>query len=352
MTATRRDFLKSLGLAGGALALGGCPRTEEAVTPASSEDGGPGYARLEEEGKLRERVERARAELENCRLCPRLCGVNRAAGETGFCDSAARAKVNSHSAHFGEELPLVGRSGSGTIFFSNCNLRCVFCQNYPIAHFGRGREVSDEALAETMLDLQRRGCHNINLVTPTHLLPNILGAVRIACLKGLRLPLCYNTGGYERVEMIRLLDGIVDIYLPDLKFIDPEEAARYAVAGPLDYPKNAKAAIEEMHRQVGVLQTDERGIARRGLMIRHLVMPNRVAGTKEFVRWVADKLSKDTYVNIMAQYRVEYRAFEFPKIARAITPGEFLEAIDWAGEAGLTNLDRRSLAQAELHRRR
>ncbi len=352
MTVSRRKFLKTIGLAGGALALGGCPRAEEAVITDSAPAGWPGYARLEEEGKLQERVERAYAELENCRLCPRLCGVNRRAGEKGFCESTALARVNSHSAHFGEELPLVGRNGSGTIFFSNCNLRCVFCQNYPIAHFGRGRDVSDEDLASMMLALQRRGCHNINLVTPTHLLPNILGAVRIAHSRGLKLPLCYNTGGYDSLEMIRLLDGIVDIYLPDMKFMDPEKAARYAVAGPLDYPETAMAAIEEMHRQVGVLETDGRGVARRGLMIRHLVMPNRVSGAREFVRWVAEKLSKDTYVNIMAQYRVEYRAFEYPKIARAITPAEFVEAIDWAEEAGLTNLDRRSLAQARLHRRR
>lgn len=311
----------------------------------------PGYARLETEGKLGQRVEQAYRELENCRLCPRLCGVNRLAGETGFCHTSAQARVSSYSPHFGEELPLVGRNGSGTIFFSNCNLRCEFCQNYPIAHFGQGREVSDEKLAAMMLDLQQRGCHNINLVTPTHLLPNILGAVRLACLQGLRLPLCYNTGGYERVELIRLLDGIIDIYLTDLKFMDPEEAARYLADSPLDYPRGARAAIEEMHRQVGVLKTDGQGVARRGLMIRHLVMPNQAAGTEEFVHWVADKLSKDTYVNIMAQYRPEYRAGDYPKIARAITPEEFLEAIDQAQAAGLTNLDRRSLAQAELYRR-
>lgn len=311
----------------------------------------PGYARLEAEGKLVERVEQAYRELENCRLCPRLCGVNRLAGETGFCNTSAQARVNSYSPHFGEELPLVGRHGSGTIFFSNCNLRCVFCQNHSIAHFGQGRDVSNEELAAMMLDLQRQGCHNINLVTPTHLLPNILGAVRLACLEGLRLPLCYNTGGYERVELIQLLDGIIDIYLTDLKFMDPEEAARYAADRPLDYPRRAQTAIEEMHRQVGVLKTNEQGITRRGLMIRHLVMPNQVAGTEEFVRWVAEKLSKDTYVNIMAQYRPEYRACDYPKISRAITPEEFLDAIDQARESGLTNLDRRSLAQAELYRR-
>ncbi|MFW6180610.1 MAG: radical SAM protein, partial [Spirochaetota bacterium] len=239
----------------------------------------------------------------------------------------------------------------GTIFFSHCNLRCVFCQNWPIAHEGRGKQVSDEQVADMMLDLQRTGCHDINLVTPTHVMPTILNATRIALHKGLRLPLCYNTGGYERVENIRLLDGIVDIYLPDLKYMHGTQAARYS-AGARDYPEAAQQAIIEMHRQVGDLVTDERGVALRGLMVRHLIMPNRVAGTREFTRWVAENLSTATYVNIMSQYRVAHRAFDYPRIARAITAEEFLEAMDWAEEAGLTNLDRRSLAQRDMFRRR
>jgi putative pyruvate formate lyase activating enzyme len=259
--------------------------------------------------------------------------------------------VYSHHPHFGEELPLVGSGGSGTIFFSHCNLRCVFCQNWPISHEGRGERASDEQLAGMMLDLQRMGCHNINLVTPTHMMPSILSAVRTALHRGLRLPLCYNTSGYERVEMIRLLDGVVDIYLPDLKYMDGAEAARYS-AGAGDYPEKARQAIAEMHRQVGDLVTDERGVALRGLMVRHLVMPNRVAGTREFTAWVAGSLSPSTYVNVMSQYRVAHRAFDYPRIARAITPREFLEALEWAEEAGLTNLDRRSLAQRDLFRRR
>jgi len=325
---------------------------EKGSQAAGDEQWRPAYALLEAEGKLAERVEQAYSIMESCRLCPRRCGVNRRAGQRGFCRAPEKAVVFSREPHFGEELPLVGRGGSGTIFFSNCNLRCVFCQNWPIAHEGRGGEVSDEELAQMMLDLQHRGCHNINLVTPTHVVPNILAAVRIAQAKGLHLPLCYNTSGYELTEMVRLLDGIVDIYLPDVKFMDGLEAERYNLAAAADYPQMAKESTIEMHRQVGDLITDERGIALRGLMVRHLVMPNRVAGTREFVHWVAVNLSTKTYVNIMSQYRVEFMAFEYPLIARAITSEEFVEAMEWAKEAGLANLDERSLSQYEIHRRR
>ncbi|AHE98946.1 radical SAM protein [Thioalkalivibrio paradoxus] len=350
MPVTRRTFLKRMAVAGGAGILAACSRDTPAGYPPESWE--PGYLRLEADGQLADRVERAYRKFERCELCPRRCRVNRRAGETGFCNATDQVKIYSHHPHFGEELPLVGRRGSGTIFFSNCNLRCVFCQNWPIAHVGLGQPVSDENLAEMMLDLQARGCHNINVVTPTHVMPNIVAAVRIAALQGLRLPICYNTGGYERMENIALLDGIVDIYLPDLKFMDGAESARYATAGARDYPEHAQSAILEMQRQVGRLVTDDNGIALRGLMLRHLVMPNRVAGSKAFVDWVAANLPADTYVNIMAQYRVEHRAFEYEAIARAITSEEFLEAMDWAEQAGLTNLDERSLAQAALHRRR
>ena len=349
MGMSRREFMKILLSAGGTLVLTAYAGAQGPVRRKSSWE--PAYMRLEEEGLLAERVEKARAVFEDCALCPRKCGVNRLAGEKGFCRSTAELVVYSHQAHFGEELPLVGRHGSGTIFFSNCNLRCVFCQNWPIAHEGRGRRTSDEALADMMLDLQRRGCRDVNLVTPTHVMPGILAAVRIALKKGLRIPLCYNTGGYERVENIRLLDGIVDIYLPDLKFMDGAQAALYAAAAR-NYPEAAKSAIVEMNRQVGDLETDGEGRALRGLMIRHLVMPNRVAGTREFVAWAAKNLSKNTYINIMAQYRVEHRAFEYPLIARAITVGEFLEAMEWAEDAGLVNLDARSVSQRDMFRRR
>lgn len=357
MSLTRRSLLKQLTVIGGAgVVLGGagvikgCSRdTANQPLPGSWE---PAYLRLAAEGLLAQRVEQAYQLFERCELCPRRCRVDRRAGETGFCNATDQVRVHSHNPHFGEELPLVGRCGSGTIFFSHCNLRCVFCQNWPIAHVGLGREVSDEELAEMMLDLQARGCPNINVVTPTHVMPNIVSAVRIAANRGLRLPICYNTGGYERAEIIALLDGIVDIYLPDLKFMDGAESARYATAGARDYPERAQQAILEMQRQVGTLVTDDRGIALRGLMVRHLVMPNRVAGSREFVEWVAANLPLDTYVNIMAQYRVEHRAFEYEPIARAITSEEFVEAIEWAQQAGLTRLDERSLAQAALHRRR
>jgi putative pyruvate formate lyase activating enzyme len=357
MSITRREFLKTLCVSGGAVVLTACQRIDEPhinpeAQPPTLEPWQPAYVKLEEEGKFAERIEQAYAILEECRLCPRRCGVNRLNGERGFCRSPENVMVYSHNAHYGEELPLVGAGGSGTIFFSNCNLRCVFCQNWPIAHQGLGRQISDEDLADMMLDLQRRGCHNINVVTPTHVMPHILNAIRIAMQQGLRLPLCYNTSGYDCIESIELLDGIVDIYLPDLKFMDGAEAARYNRAEAADYPQITQEAIIEMYRQVGDLVTDDRGIALRGLMIRHLVMPNRIAGTREFVQWVADNLSTDTYVNIMSQYRVDHLAFEYERIARAITSEEYVEAMEWAIEAGLTNLDQRSLAQLDVHRRR
>jgi putative pyruvate formate lyase activating enzyme len=357
MSITRRELLKALCVSGGAVLLKACqqvnePRVDLETQPPTPEAWQPAYVKLEEEGRFAERIEQAYEILKECQLCPRRCGVNRLNGERGFCRAPEQVMVYSYNQHFGEEIPLVGDSGSGTIFFSNCNLRCVFCQNWPIAHQGLGRQISDEDLADMMLNLQERGCQNINVVTPTHVMPHILSATRIAMQKGLRLPLCYNTSGYDCIESIRLLDGIVDIYLPDLKFMDGAEAARYNLAEAGDYPQVAQEGIIEMYRQVGNLVTDERGFALRGLMIRHLVMPNRVAGTREFVRWVADNLSTDTYVNIMAQYRVEHRAFEFECIARAITNQEYVEAMEWALEAGLTNLDQRSLAQLDVYRRR
>ncbi|UCF95688.1 MAG: radical SAM protein [Desulfobacterales bacterium] len=304
--------------------------------------GYPAYRKLEQDGQLAQRAQEAYAIFEECRLCPRQCGVNRLSGEKGFCQATAKLVVYSAHPHFGEELSLVGKNGSGTIFFSNCNLRCVFCQNWPIAHLGRGKEIEDEVLADIMLRIQKIGCHNINLVTPTHVMPNILSAVSLALHKGLRIPLVYNTSGYESVAIIKLLDGIVDIYLPDMKFMDAAKADLY-LAGASDYPEVAKAAITEMHRQVGEHRMNQQGIATRGLMIRHLVMPNRVAGTEKFIRWVAANLPKTTYVNIMHQYRVDYKAFDYPEIWRSITAEEYLEAMGWAAKYGLTNLDPKSL---------
>lgn len=348
MIVSRRDFLRRVLLWGGAFLVEG-PSVRAAGNPRP--DSLPGYAKLDREGKLQERVKEAYTLFESCTLCPRQCGADRSAGEAGFCRATSRLKVYAAQPHFGEEASLVGRHGSGTIFFSNCNLRCVFCQNWTIAHKGNGREIGDDALADMMLGLQTIGCHNINLVTPTHVMPNILNAVNLAFKKGLRIPLVYNTSGYERVEILELLDGIVDIYLPDMKYMDPEKAAVYS-AGASDYPGTAKAAILEMHRQVGVHRTDGEGIARRGLMIRHLVMPNRVAGTDQFVRWVAENLPKSTYVNIMAQYHVAYKAFEYPEIWRRITIEEYLEAMAWAEAAGLLNLDPDSIRTRDFYRKK
>lgn len=298
----------------------------------------PAYLQAEKEGILKQRVEALMAYYENCHLCPRNCRVNRLKGQTGVCRATARVKVSSAFPHFGEEAPLVGQRGSGTIFFANCSLRCVYCQNYTISLYGEGVEISDDQLAEIMLKVQSFGCHNINLVTPTHYVPSIIRAVHLACQRGLKIPLVYNTGGYDNPEMIQLLDGIVDIYLPDLKYSDPAQAATYS-EGAYNYPYYAKLAIKEMHRQVGDLVVDERGIAKRGLILRHLVLPNNVGGTKEVIRFIAEELSPMTYVNLMDQYRPEHRAKEFPAISRRLKREEFQEALKWARQYGLKRLD-------------
>ncbi len=300
----------------------------------------PVYLRAERSGTLAGRVRQLWSIYRNCRLCPRQCGVNRLKGETGVCRSTSRAKVYSAHAHFGEERPLVGRGGSGTIFFSNCNLLCQFCQNWEINHRGDGSYVSDEQIGRLMVDLQNAGCHNINFVTPTHIVPNIMNGLRAAIARGLRVPLVYNCGGYESLEVIKLLDGIVDIYLPDFKYTDGKMSEKYS-SGAADYPEAATAAIEEMHRQVGELVVDERGIALRGLIIRHLVLPQNIAGTDKFVAWVASKLTRSTYVNIMAQYRPEHNAHRYPELSRRISSAEYRQALDWARDAGLTRLDSR-----------
>jgi putative pyruvate formate lyase activating enzyme len=297
----------------------------------------PCYLRLERNGELARRATELYSLYQSCRLCPRQCGVDRTRGEQGVCSSTSRAKVFASHPHFGEERPLVGSDGSGTIFFSHCNLLCVFCQNWQINHRGDGSYVSDETLGRLMIDLQTAGCHNINLVTPTHVLPNIIGGLRVAIRCGLRVPLVYNCGGYELAEIVKLLDGIVDIYLPDFKYTDGAMAEKYS-SGARDYPERAAAAIEEMHRQVGELLVDENGIVLRGLMIRHLVMPGNISGAGQFVQFVATRLTRSTYVNIMAQYRPEHEAPGIPELSRRIA-AEYQQAIRWAKEAGLTRLD-------------
>ncbi|MBW2636129.1 MAG: radical SAM protein [Deltaproteobacteria bacterium] len=299
----------------------------------------PSYLKLYGEGKLDERIGRALKRMEKCHLCPRRCGVNRLGDERGYCKTGRKARIASYNAHFGEEAPLVGSSGSGTIFFSSCNLLCSFCQNYEISHFAEGVEVESEQLAAIMLRLQKKGCHNINYVTPTHVVPQILEGLAIAVEKGLALPLVYNTGGYDSVETLKILDGIVDIYMPDFKFWDETRSERFC--GTPDYRERAEEAIREMHRQVGDLEIDEKGIAVKGLLVRHLVMPNDVADTGEVMKFLANEISPNTYVNIMDQYRPCYRGKDDAMINRPITPSEFQNALDLAKKAGLERLDNR-----------
>ena len=246
--------------------------------------------------------------------------------------------VSSYGPHFGEETPLVGKDGSGTIFFTYCNLRCVFCQNYTISQLGEGSKIGSEGMARIMLSLQARGCHNINLVSPTHVVPYILDALELAASKGLHLPLVYNSGGYDSLETLELLEGIVDIYMPDMKYSDKKTAEQ--LSGIKDYPRVNRAAIKEMHRQVGDLQMDEEGIAQRGLLVRHLVLPNRLAGTREVVRFLAQEISTSTYLNIMAQYHPCYKAYDVPSLSRSVLRQEFSEAISLAHQQGLNRLDK------------
>lgn len=300
----------------------------------------PAYLALLKSGELVNRVKQAYERLEACDICPRRCGVNRrASAEGAACQTGERAVVCSYHPHFGEESPLVGMGGSGTIFFTWCNLKCQYCQNYEISQLGEGREVEPEELAAMMMRLQALGCHNINFVSPTHVGPQILAGLLIAAQAGLHLPLVYNTGGYDALETLALLDGVFDIYMPDMKYSD--EAIARRLSKVRDYPAINQAAVKEMHRQVGDLQLDRRGIAQRGLLVRHLVLPAGLAGTPEIVRFLAQEVSLDTYVNIMDQYRPCYKASEYPDLGRRITSTEYSEAIRLAEEAGLRRLDHR-----------
>jgi putative pyruvate formate lyase activating enzyme len=293
----------------------------------------PAYTHLSPKD-LDARAHTALAHLEACEICPRHCGVNRLADERGFCRCGRQARVASYTPHFGEEAPLVGRAGSGTIFFCGCNLACVFCQNYDISQQDQGWDVSAQRLAKMMLELQDCGCHNINFVTPTHVVPQILEGLVLAREEGLSLPLVYNSGGYDSVETLQLLEGIFDIYMPDAKYGSDEPALKYSHAP--GYTGIMKAAIQEMHRQVGDLTLDEDGIAVRGLLVRHLVLPEDAAGTAEVVRFLSQEISPNTYLNVMAQYRPEYNACRFLELDRPITGREYADALRLAAKAGLT----------------
>jgi putative pyruvate formate lyase activating enzyme len=278
---------------------------------------------------------RAMRLLKACRICPRKCEVDRLGGETGFCRVAGNLIVSSIMLHHGEEPPISGFRGSGTVFLTACNLRCVFCQNFSISQGMAGREISTAELADEMLRLQKRGAHNINFVTPTHFGPLLMEGLRQAYEKGLNIPIVYNCGGYESVEMLQLWDGIVDVYMPDMKYGDSMMAKKYSVAD--NYVEINQAAIAEMQRQVGVLQMDENGIAEQGLLVRHLVLPNGIAGTEIVIKFLAEKISRATYVNLMSQYHPDYRAHKFPELNRRVTPDEYQEAIKIMQKYGLHN---------------
>ncbi|MFH0748753.1 MAG: radical SAM protein [Candidatus Bathyarchaeota archaeon] len=293
----------------------------------------PSYLKLYETGELEKRVRRLNKILESCELCPRKCRVNRCSGQKGYCKSGKELVISSYGLHFGEEPEITGRNGSGTLFLANCNLLCLYCQNYEISHLGQGAEISFESAADILLHLQKQGCHNINFVTPTHFTPQLVKVISIAAGKGLKLPLFWNCSGYENVETLRLLDGIVDIYKPDIKYSGCTPANKYSNAP--DYFERCQEAVREMYRQVGDLQSDNRGIAQRGLLVRHLVLPSNLAGSEKVLDFLAKEISKDCYVNIMAQYRPCGKAGEYPELNRRPTLPEYVRVINYARKLGL-----------------
>lgn len=286
--------------------------------------------------ELGDRVRQAVAMLEDCTVCAQQCRVNRLKGELGICRGGRRAAVSSYGPHFGEESPLVGARGSGTIFFANCNLKCSFCQNYEISQDGEGDEVSLSELAEMMLELQKGGCHNINLVSPSHYVPQVLEALLVASAMGLHIPIVYNTGGYDSLETLEILDGVIDIYMPDIKFGDDDAGRKYS--GAAGYFTAAKRAVKKMHEQVGDLVIDERGLAVRGLLVRHLVLPEDLSGTAAVMEFLAREVSLNTFVNIMSQYYPAYRSADCPDLGRRITNTEYRAAVNVARQAGLTRI--------------
>lgn len=297
----------------------------------------PGYVRLHEAGDLSGRVRMAYDLLSSCEVCPRTCGINRLEDEKGFCRTGLLPVVSSYGPHFGEEPPLVATGGSGTIFITHCNLACRFCQNYEISQSGRGSEVPPEKMADMMIRLQDLGCHNINIVTPSHIVPQLIQSINIAAERGLSIPVVYNSGGYDSVEALRLLDGVIDIYMPDAKYGSNDVAS--ALSGAPDYVNVMQAAVGEMHRQVGDLVIHD-GVAVRGLIVRYLVLPENLAGSDTVLPWIAEEISKDTYVNIMDQYRPVYGVagtgiLPYPALHRGITAAEYHRAIRIAQDAGL-----------------
>lgn len=298
----------------------------------------PSYLKLLKDGTLDKRAKEAHALLEACHGCANHCGVNRLKGELGVCRTGSGVPIASYGAHHGEEDVLRGWNGSGTVFFARCNLKCQYCQNYDISQPETWPESSPADLAEIMLELQRRGCHNINLVSPSHIVPQIIESVAIAAKKGLRLPLVYNTGGYDSMEALNLLEGIIDIYMPDMKYSSEENARKYSKV--YDYPRINQMAVKAMHAQVGDLMLDENGLAVHGLLVRHLVLPNGLAGSREIIRFLADEISKATYLNIMDQYYPSYRASDFPELSRCITQMEYEEVVEMARKAGLWRFDK------------
>ena len=295
----------------------------------------PAYLNLSEK-EIKKRVDSLFKILQNCEICPRKCHVNRLKREKGYCQLGFFPKVSAFHPHFGEESVLVGKNGSGTIFFTSCNLSCIYCQNYEISQLRIGKEVSFEELADMMVSLQNQGCHNINLVTPTPQVPQIVKSLQIAIEKGLKIPLVYNTSSYDSLETLKLLDGIFDIYMPDAKYSDDKIALRYSNAP--NYFEIMKRSIKEMHRQVGDLIVNEEGIAQRGLLVRHLVLPNNIAGSEKIFEFLSREISKNTFLNIMDQYYPCYKAFEYPELSRKITKEEFKEAVNLAKKFGLERI--------------
>jgi putative pyruvate formate lyase activating enzyme len=303
----------------------------------------PAYVGLLRSGELKKRIVAAEERLSRCDLCAWECKVDRRVGVLGVCRTGPQARLASFGPHLGEEDPLRGWRGSGTIFFARCNLRCQYCQNYDISQADSGDLVTPEELAAVMLELQAYGCHNINFVSPSHVIAPILAAVYLAAQAGLRLPLVYNTGGYDSLAGLELLDGIIDIYMPDMKYANPQVAHNYSKIP--HYPQSNLAAVKEMHRQVGDLAINADGLAERGLLVRHLILPNGLAGTAQVMRFLAEEISPDTYINLMDQYHPDHNVRlypnQFPRLNRRITPQEYQAAIDMARQAGLHRLDPR-----------